>query len=128
MKIKLECRHLFCKSCWYNYLKVKILESKLKFIKCLEYECNKIIPDEIIRKIIEKNEKLLEKYNKYKFKLDIKMSQIKNIFPFPNCNSFLIKNIIEINSKCENGNEYYFKCLNKPHGKKECDQIIDVKT
>ena len=74
MKIKLECRHLFCKSCWYNYLKVKILESKLKFIKCLEYECNKIIPDEIIRKIIEKNEKLLEKYNKYKFKLDIKMS------------------------------------------------------
>ena len=126
MKIELECGHLFCESCWYNYLKVKILENKLKFIKCLEYECNQIIPDEIIRKIIKKNEKLLEKYNQYKFKLDIINDPNKKFCPFPNCNSFLIKNENEINSKCENGHEYCFKCLNEPHGKKECDQIIDV--
>ena len=93
MKIELECGHLFCESCWYNYLKVKILENKLKFIKCLEYECNQIIPDELIRKIIKKNEKLLEKYNQYKFKLDIINDPNKKFCPFPNCNSFLIKNV-----------------------------------
>ena len=121
-----NCFHSFCDECWYDFLSIKIKENKLTSIKCLEYDCKEKPDDEFIINLLNSNQELIEKYKKFKLELEIINDPNKKFCPFPNCNSFLIKNENEINSKCENGHEYCFKCLNKPHGKKECDQIIDV--
>ena len=122
-----NCGHYFCKNCWYNYLKAKILENKLNFIKCLDYECDERIPDDMIINIISKNEKLLEKYNLYSLKLEIINNPNKKFCPYPNCNSFLTKNKDKNikNVKCENGHEFCFICLNEPHNNKLCNEKID---
>ena len=122
-----NCNHFSCKKCLYNFLKVKIIENKLTFIKCLNYECNEKISDKVIKSIISNNEKLLEKYNNYKLKLEIINDPNKKFCPYPNCNSFLIKNKNEEekNTKCKNGHEYCFICLNKPHENKLCEEKFD---
>ena len=122
-----KCQHYFCKTCLYNYLKTKILENKLTFIKCLDYECNEKLSNELIINIISKNKKLLEKYKLLSLKLEIINDPNKKFCPYPNCNSFLTRNKdpnIKI-SKCENEHEYCFICLNKPHQNKTCEEKID---
>ena len=122
-----RCDHYFCKTCLYNYLKTKILENKLTFIKCLDYECNEKLSNELIINIISKNKKLLEKYKLLSLKLEIINDPNKKFCPYPNCNSFLTRNKdrnIKI-SKCENEHEYCFICLNKPHPNKTCEEKLD---
>ena len=122
-----KCKHFFCKKCIFNFIKLKILENKVQFIKCLNYECNEKISNQLIIQIIENNEQLLSKYNEYKFRLEIINNPNKKFCPYPNCDSYLTKNENpnELNSKCKNGHEYCFKCLDKPHEDNICKGQID---
>ena len=47
---RIPCGHLFCNHCWFNYLKTLITEAKVEKIKCMNHECNEIIPEEFILK------------------------------------------------------------------------------
>ena len=86
---KIPCGHLFCTNCWFNYLKSLILEAKVDDIKCMDHECKAHISDEFIMKHISNNENLVEKYNKFKKRLEIIKDKNKKICPNPNCDSFL---------------------------------------
>ena len=117
----LPCGHLFCSSCWTNYLKSLILESKVDNIKCMNYQCKKNIPEEFILNHISEHKDLIEKFHKFKNRKEILKDQNKKVCPNPDCESFLKKSLLSKYVKCEKGHEYCFECLNPPHGNKPCD-------
>ena len=86
----LPCGHLCCNKCWVNYLKSKIPEAKVEQIKCVEYKCNQI-PEEFILKHIKEDNILLEKYEKFKLRAEIIKDPNKRQCPKPNCGKFLQK-------------------------------------
>jgi hypothetical protein len=121
-----QCGHSYCNDCWYNFLSIKIKENKLSLIKCLNYECQEKLSDNFIINILKSNKELINKYKKYKFELDIINDPNKKFCPYPNCNSYaILKNIKNKNVKCFNNHEFCFFCLEKPHGKKPCQEKLD---
>ncbi|XP_071823282.1 ankyrin repeat and IBR domain-containing protein 1-like isoform X2 [Apostichopus japonicus] len=50
--INIPCSHLFCKECWDRYLTYKIQEGSTTDILCPAFECFKLVPLEIIEKIV----------------------------------------------------------------------------
>ena len=117
----IPCGHLFCTHCWFNYLKTSIIEAKVDNIRCMDHECNEIITDEFILKHISENKELVEKYNKFKKRVEIINDKNKKICPNPDCESFLEKSEKTKYVECENGHKYCYECLKPPHGDIKCD-------
>lgn len=116
----LPCNHICCSSCWVNYLQTLILEAKVEDIKCIEHSCNKILPEYFIMKHINKDKKLVAKYEKFKNRANILKDPNKKLCPNPDCESYLEKS----NSsyvKCKNGHEFCYECLRPPHGNISCE-------
>ena len=121
----LPCGDLYCNHCWFNYLKTLISESKVDEIKCMNHECYDIIPEKFILKHISNDEHLLEKYKRFKKRVEIFKDKNKKICPNPDCDSFLQKSELTKYVQCENGHEYCFECLKPPHGDEQCNYNID---
>ena len=121
----LPCGHICCTQCWYSYLKSLISEAKVEKIKCVEYKCQEEIPEDFILKHINNDSKLLEKYNKFKFRASIFKDPNKKQCPEPGCESYLEKDINQKYVKCKEGHEYCFNCLGKPHGITSCDEFME---
>jgi len=117
----IPCGHLFCTHCWFNYLKTSIIEAKVDNIRCMDHECKEIISDEFILKHISENNDLVEKFKKFKKRMEIIKDENKKICPNPDCESFLQKSEQSKYVECENGHKYCFECLKPPHGDKSCD-------
>ena len=66
-----KCGHKFCEICWFNYINEKIANANVGNIKCMNYECNEDINEELTMKIINKDKNLIEKFNKFKEKIKI---------------------------------------------------------
>ena len=64
-KIKIKCNHLFCTDCWFNYLKEKINNSNVAKISCMQSGCGIILDSNFIKKILETNLDLINKYDKF---------------------------------------------------------------
>ena len=124
--IKLDCKHIFCIDCWYDYLEEKIKSADVIKIPCMQHGCGKIISENFINKIICKNVNLLKKYNKF-LKRQKLLSSSKNIkfCPYPDCDGYATKNKKSNEVKCNNGHEFCFNCLGKPHGKTKCSLVED---
>ena len=124
---KLEkCGHSFCNECWYNFLSIKIKENKISLIKCLNYGCQEKLSDNFIFNILKSNQILIEQYKKYKYELEIMNDPNKKFCPYPNCNSYaLLKDLKNKNVKCSNNHAFCFLCLEKPHGKRPCKEVLD---
>jgi hypothetical protein len=121
----LSCGHVCCTQCWINYFKALILEAKVEEIKCVEHKCTTIIPESFIMSHIKNDTKLVDKYYKFKKRAEIINDPNKKICPNPDCDSYLQKSNITNYVKCENGHEYCFECLNRPHGNILCDKYIE---
>ena len=121
----IPCRHLFCTHCWFNYLKTLITEAKVEKIKCMNHGCNENISEEFILKHISNNNDLIEKYKKFKKRVEILQDKNKKLCPNPDCDSFLEKSDKSKYVKCEYGHEYCFYCLRPPHGKNSCDENLE---
>ena len=123
----IKCGHLFCKNCWFNYLKTLIMKGKVDKIKCMHHGCNEILSKEFILKNISEYNILVEKYNKFLRRDEIFNNKNKKLCPKPDCDSFLEKNELSKYVKCEYGHEYCFEFLNPPHGNNKCDNGLEIK-
>ena len=121
----IPCGHLFCTHCWFNYLKTLISEAKVEKIKCMNHECNENISEEFILEHISDNNDLIEKYKKFKKRVEILQDKNKKLCPNPDCDSFLQKSEQTKYVKCEYGHEYCFDCLRPPHGDESCDDNLE---
>ena len=125
IKNTIPCGHLFCSNCWFNYLKTLISESKVDNIKCMNQYCYDYISEDFILKHISEDKKLLEKYKRFKKRVEIFKDKNKKLCPNPDCDSFLQKSETSKYVECENGHKYCFECLKPPHGNESCDKNID---
>ena len=121
----LPCGHICCTQCWTNYLKTLITEAKVEHIKCVDHKCKEIISEEFILSHIKDDNKLVDKYNKFKKRALIIEDKNKKQCPKPDCDSFLEKSTLSKYVKCENGHEYCFECLKPPHGGTACDALLE---
>ena len=121
------CKHYFCISCWYDYLKEKINNANVYKINCMKHECNYSLSEYFIKSIIGKDAQLLQKYDKFLSRKKLMESNKKIKFcPFPDCDGYAErKNKKEKIVKCNFGHDFCFNCGNKPHPKKKCEEIID---
>ena len=121
----LPCGHLCCTQCWLNYLKTLITEAKVEKIKCVDHQCKQIISEEFILKHINNDQKLVDKYHKFKKRSEIINDKNKKQCPKPDCESYLENSSTSKYVKCKNGHEYCFECLKPPHGKTPCDEVVE---
>ena len=119
------CGHSFCNDCWYNFISIKIRENKISSIKCLDYVCQEKLSDNFINKIINSNEELVKKYEKFKLEIEIINNPNKKFCPIPNCDSYLELKDNNNNVKCSNGHLLCFNCLKEPHEGSSCNNILD---
>ena len=121
MKKYPKCGHEYCFHCWDHYLRGKINESNVRGIKCMDYKCKEIIDEKFIYSFIEKDKVLLEKYKKFKLKLEILNDSNKKFCPHPNCDSYGEKDKKNKFIKCKNGHKFCYVCLKDWHEGKNCD-------
>ena len=76
--------------------------------------------------IIKNNNILIEKYKRFKLKLEITNNPNKKFYPKVGCESYTIredKNIKEI--KCKNNHKFCFHCLRDWHGNTNYDLELE---
>ena len=125
----IECFHGFCNSCYYDYLKEKIINNDVEYIKCPQKGCDTILNDNFIQfHLIEKDDiPLLEKYIKFKQRKQIAKDPNIQLCPFPNCESYANKNPKSLFVTCLEGHKFCFNCLKDWHENEKCKFEEDVK-
>ena len=124
-KVKLTCKHYFCVDCWTEYLKEKINNANVYKISCMDHKCGHILDEKFVRSFIDKDNTLLDKYEKFLTRKKLMDSNKKIKFcPIPDCDGYAEKKKDKY-VKCNFGHEFCFECLQKPHGKKKCAKVID---
>ncbi len=117
---KSPCGHIFCKQCYFHYIKDKIENGVIK-IKCLMAGCINILEDEIIKKFTTQN--LYRKYLKFKKNKLYEENLKKGLIPcvHPDCEEWIkYKEGDDINVKCKKGHSFCAKCKNKQHKGRRC--------
>jgi ariadne-1 len=62
MMTGLECGHLYCTSCWTEYLSTKILnEGASQMIECPSSSCDILVDDQTVMKLV-RDKKTITKY------------------------------------------------------------------
>ena len=121
------CFHGFCDSCYYDYFKEKITNNNIENIKCMQYGCNVILYDDFIQKHIINDMPLLEKYLKFKERKQISKNPNAQFCPYPNCQSYALKNNNNNFVTCFKGHNFCFNCLKNWHGTDKCKIEKDSK-
>ena len=125
-KVKLKCGHYFCESCWVDYLKEKINNANVGKILCMQHGCDIMLDNNFIKNILEGNNELIEKYDKfYQRKKMLEKNDKVKFCPFPDCEGYAEKKGKNKYVKCNFGHEFCFECGNAPHGKKKCEDMVD---
>ena len=125
----LSCSHLICNSCYFLYLKEKIINNHIDKITCCQKDCKTILYNEFIRKKIQQDKELLDKYLKLKNRRQIMLNSNTQLCPIAGCDSYAKKIDKNIFVKCiDNNHEFCFNCLKGWHIGKECDTKIENKS
>ena len=125
-RVKLKCEHYFCNDCYIDYLKEKITNANVSKILCMQHGCGTILETKFIKKILEGNKDLIEKYDKFlQRKKMIEQSDKIRFCPIPDCEGYAEKKGKNKYVKCNYGHEFCFDCGSKPHGRKKCADIMD---
>ena len=125
-KVKLKCNHYFCRDCWIDYLKEKIINANVSKILCMQHGCETILESKFIKSILEGYKELIEKYDKfYQRKKVLEQSDKIKFCPKPDCEGYAEKKGKNKYVKCNFGHEFCFECGNAPHGKKKCEDMVD---
>ena len=106
-----KCNHFYCYTCWLHYLSDQIENSNVEKIKCPNFECKEYLNEDFIMELIKDNNILIDKYKKFKLKLEIINNPNKKFCPKKGCDSYAIRdneNIKEV--KCKNNHKFCFNC------------------
>ena len=121
-----KCNHFYCYTCWLHYLSDQIENSNVEKIKCPNFECKEYLNEDFIMELIKDNTTLIDKYKKFKVKLEIINNPNKKFCPKKGCDSYAIRdneNIKEV--KCKNNHKFCFNCLRDWHGNTDCDLELE---
>ena len=121
----LECHHVICSDCYYMYLEEQINNNNVINIKCPKKDCDKILYNNFIEKMLVNHISLLNKYKKFVNRRQLILNPDIQLCPFPDCESYAKKGKNKYVTCIQNNHKFCFKCLKEWHGKKECTDIYD---
>ena len=122
----IECFHIFCNDCYYEFIKEKVNNNFIEKIKCPKHDCQTKLFDNFIVEKLLRDTTILNKYLKLKEKRQLMLNPKIQLCPFPNCDSYAIKKGKNKYVSCiKYKHEFCFKCLKNWHGKNKCDTSID---
>ncbi|CAG9860493.1 unnamed protein product [Phyllotreta striolata] len=81
--VKTSCKHMFCKSCWKSYLTTKIQDGDAHHILCPAFECDFLVPVELIEKIV--TPEMARRYLQFDIKAFVESNKCIKWCPVPDC-------------------------------------------
>ena len=90
-------------------------------IPCFHHKCQQTLNEEYITSRISEDQIIFNKYKTFKYNNEIKHNPNKKFCPFPNCESYLLKENTNNFVQCQEGHKYCFNCVNEWHPNSQCD-------
>ena len=117
----IECHHAFCSDCYYNYLKGNIDSNNIISIKCPQNECQQILYNNFIEKMLINDIPLLDKYKKLVNRRQLILNPNIQLCPYPDCESYAKKGKNKYVSCVHNNHKFCLNCLKSWHEQKRCE-------
>ena len=124
-KNKLPCKHLFCNDCYLNFLQDKIKNNKVGKITCMQFKCTHEFDENFITSHLQGDQKLIDKYKKFKLRNDLYSDENIKFCPIKDCESYAKKEGDNKYVTCLEGHQFCFQCSKPWHGNKKCQDEID---
>lgn len=120
----LECGHLFCNSCWCEYLTTKIMnDGASEMIGCPSFKCQILVDDRTVMKLIEEPRTTL-RYQHLITNSFVQCNQLLQWCPSPDCTNAIKASSFEAKPvKCRCGHLFCFACLENWHDPVRCHLI-----
>ncbi|XP_050544960.1 ankyrin repeat and IBR domain-containing protein 1-like isoform X2 [Daktulosphaira vitifoliae] len=128
--IKLYCEHMFCNSCWKQYLTYKIKRKDSSNIFCPALHCHILVPTELIEKVV--SPEMARRYFDLNIEAFVENNRSIKWCPVPKCglavrlpiNAKKSKNSSKIARSVDCGRGHYFcwECMGDAHTPCSCDQ------
>ena len=122
----LSCNHLFCKDCWYEYLKEKLNEVNTAILtNCPQLGCNCIVSESIFKKLIVQGTSEYKLWLKSIMKNFTDFNSVIKACPFPGCESYVHcekKGNQEVTCTYCDGT-FCFKCTQEGHRPCPCEMV-----
>ena len=122
--VTLKCTHFCCWNCMFYYIKTEIESPTVFKLKCFERGCNTELDEDFVEFQIKNDKDLIKKFDAFKVRAKIYLSNDKKFCPEPDCNSYLQEGKNPY-VQCKNGHKYCYNCLKPWHGKTKCDEELD---
>jgi hypothetical protein len=127
-RFTLNCLHYFCKECIYTHVQTCINNISLfKNLKCPKTICLEQINQKSLERLLNPTD--FSKYLYIKNKIEALTNPLYFPCPFPDCESYGLKNNIKKSSLTCLGNNHKFctKCLKEDHPLQSCEGDKEVK-
>ena len=122
----LDCFHMFCDVCYYEYIKEKVNKNQIHRITCPQKDCNIRLSDNFILKKLFNDIELFDKYKKLQMRMQLILDPKVQLCPFPDCESYARKKDNKNFVCCiQNKHKFCFNCLKDWHENKKCDDKVD---
>ncbi|CAD8101018.1 unnamed protein product [Paramecium primaurelia] len=118
----LECEHMFCESCYKEYLEDRIKIAKINNIPCLQEGCSAIFSENIIKSLV--SEQKFQQYLIFKRKYEIENDPNKKWCPAKGCDRFIEKDPRTNLIQCQCGQLICFNCGQIAHQGMLCEDAI----
>ncbi|KAG1680888.1 E3 ubiquitin-protein ligase arih1l [Nymphon striatum] len=121
MMTGIECGHLFCISCWTEYLTTKIIEEGMgQTITCAAHNCDILVDDQTVMRLIT-DTKVKLKYQHLITNSFVECNRLLKWCPSPSCNNVVKVQHAEIRPiKCTCGHVFCFICSENWHDPVRC--------
>jgi len=119
----LMCHHRVCAPCWSSFLTMKIIDGEVYRLSCPAAGCRKTVPDEVVRKLVEKP--VYEKYLRFQTKSFVEDNSLITWCPFPRCSNAITTDMVKGHIvQCSCSFRFCFSCHNEAHAPATCQQLI----
>mmetsp|Transcript_16160 Transcript_16160/g.22268 ORF Transcript_16160/g.22268 Transcript_16160/m.22268 type:complete len:639 (-) Transcript_16160:209-2125(-) len=120
----LGCEHLFCLSCYSEYLKNQVLDGPAcVFAHCPEHKCKQVVTKSVFHSLLN-DKKDIDKYDLYSIRNFIEVSKNMKYCPAPRCEKVAIGSGVST-VRCACSYPFCFRCGEEAHEPCSCPQLSE---
>ncbi|DBA73929.1 hypothetical protein WJX79_003500 [Trebouxia sp. C0005] len=119
----MECGHAYCNDCWHQHFKVQISEGNSRRLLCMAVKCGAICDDRQVRKLLQQESSLLDKYEQKLLDSYIEDNKSVKWCPsVPHCGCAIqVDGDLQCEPVCQCGLKFCFQCGLDPHSPCTCE-------